>query len=147
METVDILVVEDNPADARLVVEVFNEFNVKTKINIVEDGIKAMDYLYKRNKYKDYKTPSLIILDLNLPKKNGREVLKEIKNDNKLKLIPVIVLTTSRDDRDICESYEYCANAYIAKPTDFEEFVKVIRTFEDFWFNTARLPRVDGKID
>jgi len=144
MGTVDILVVEDNPADARLVMEVFNEFDIKTRINVVRDGVKAIDYLYKRDKYKDHKTPNLIILDLNLPKKSGREVLKEIKKEDKLKLIPVVVLTTSRDDRDICESYEYCANAYIAKPADFDEFVRVIRTFEDFWFNTALLPDVNS---
>ena len=96
--------------------------------------------MYKKGKYKDYATPNLILLDLNLPKKDGREVLKEIKNNDKLSIIPVIVLTTSRDEGDICGSYRNHANAYVTKPTDFEEFEKLISTFEDFWLKMTILP-------
>lgn len=141
---VGVLVVEDNPADARLIKEACSGFAVKNKVDIVENGMEAMDYLYKRNNYKDVKTPNLIILDLNLPKKSGREVLKEIKEEDNLKFIPVIVLTTSSDDEDIYESYRNHANAYVIKPTDFDEFDEVICSFEDLWFNSAILP-VGGK--
>lgn len=138
---VNILIVEDNPADARLIIEVFDGFTIKNKVNIVENGVEALDYLYKRDKYKDVKTPSLIILDLNLPKKDGREVLKEIKQNKELRLIPVVVLTTSRDENDICGAYMNYANAYLTKPTDFNEFIDLINTFESFWFNKAVLPQ------
>lgn len=137
---VNILIVEDNPADARLIIEVFDGFTIKNKVNIVENGVEALDYLYKRDKYKDVKTPSLIILDLNLPKKDGREVLKEIKQNKELRLIPVVVLTTSRDENDICGAYMNYANAYLTKPTDFNEFIDLINTFESFWFDKAVLP-------
>lgn len=132
--------VEDNPADARLIKEACSGFAVKNKVNIVENGREAMDYLYKRGEYKDVEMPNIIILDLNLPKKSGREVLKEVKEDDNLKLIPVIVLTTSSDDEDICDSYGHYASAYVIKPADFDEFDEVICSFENFWFNTAILP-------
>lgn len=141
--TTEILLIEDDHAEARLITEVFEEFKPNINITDVNDGINAMDYLYKRGKYKDSKTPSLIILDLNLPKKDGHEVLKEIKLDKELKCIPVVVLTTSDDDRDILEAYENHVNAYLTKPTDIDEFTKVIRIFEDFWINKATLPKRD----
>ena len=141
IQFVDILIVEDNPADARLIMEVFDGFTTKNKVNIIENGVEALDYLYKRNKYKDVKTPRLIILDLNLPKKDGREVLKEIKQNKELRLIPVVILTTSRDENDICGAYMNYANAYLTKPTDFDEFIDLINTFENFWFNKVVLPK------
>lgn len=137
---VGVLVVEDNPADARLIKEACSGFAVKNRVTVVENGLEAMDYLYKRGKYKGVETPNIIILDLNLPKKSGREVLKEIKEDDNLKLIPVIVLTTSSDDEDICEAYRHHASAYIIKPADFDEFDDVICSFENFWFNISILP-------
>ena len=137
---VGVLVVEDNPADAHLIKEACSGFTIKNKVTIVENGIDAVDYLYKRGKYNNVKTPNLIILDLNLPKKSGLEVLKEINEDDYLKWVHVIVLTTSRDENDICNSYKYNASAYVIKPTDFEEFDEVVCNFEDFWFNTAILP-------
>ncbi|MGB9936706.1 MAG: response regulator [Methanobacterium sp.] len=140
MKMVDTLVVEDNPGDARLIMEAFDGFAVENKINVVPNGAEAMDYLYKNGKYKDVKTPHIIILDLNLPKKDGRSVLKEIKTDSSLRKIPVIVLTTSKDETDICSSYMNYANAYMTKPTDFDDFIDLINTFESFWFSKVILP-------
>jgi len=138
---IDVLVVEDNPADARLIREAFDCFNEKCDIKLAEDGVEASDYLHKRGKYKNCKTPQLILLDLNLPKKNGRELLIEIKKDDELRLIPIIILTTSNDNKDVCVAYWNYANAYIAKPTDFDEFEELIKVFEDFWFKMAILPK------
>ncbi|HML05179.1 MAG TPA: response regulator [Methanobacterium sp.] len=138
---IDVLVVEDNPADARLIMEAFDCFNEKCDIKLVEDGVEASDYLYKRGKYNNCKTPQLILLDLNLPKKNGRDLLIEIKNDDKLRLIPIIILTTSNDNNDVCVAYWNYANAYIAKPSDFDEFEELIKIFEAFWFRMAILPK------
>ncbi len=143
LSNVEILLVEDNPAETRLITEVFSEFEFNVSMNTVKDGISAMDYLYRRGNYEDSEAPSLIILDLNLPKKNGREVLKEIKLDKNLKCIPVIILTTSNDDNDITESYNNYANAYMTKPADFDKFKEIIQTFKDFWINKATLPRKD----
>ena len=140
MEFVEVLLVEDNPADARLIKEACSGFAIKNEVFVVDNGVDAMEYLFKQGKYENCKTPNLIILDLNLPKKGGREVLKEIKSDSDLKLIPVIVLTTSSNEEDICESYMHYANAYITKPTDFNEFEDVICDFENFWFKRAVLP-------
>ncbi len=141
MDVTEVLVVEDNPADARLITEVFDDFDVKHNINVVKNGVEATDYLFKKGKYKDSKTPHLILLDLNLPLKDGRAVLKEIKKDEKLRLIPIIILTTSKNEDDICESYKNYANAYLPKPTDFDEFERFIGIFEEFWFKMALLPR------
>jgi CheY-like chemotaxis protein len=139
-KTVEVLLIEDNPADACLIKEACSGFAIKNEVAHVDNGIRALDYLYKRGEYGDSKTPNLIILDLNLPIKNGREVLKEIKNDDNLKLIPVIVLTTSSDSEDICESYRQHASVYLTKPSNFDEFDDLICSFEDFWFNKAILP-------
>lgn len=138
---IDILIVEDNPADARLIMEAFECFNEKCDIKWVEDGVTASDYLYKKGKYKNCKTPQLILLDLNLPGKNGQELLIEIKSDTKLRLIPIIILTTSNNEDDVCVAYTNYANAYIPKPTDFEEFEELIHIFEVFWFKMAILPK------
>jgi two-component system, chemotaxis family, response regulator Rcp1 len=139
----EILLVEDNPAEARLIVEVFDGFAIKNNITIVTDGDEAMNYLNKKDKYKNRKCPSLIILDLNLPKKDGREVLKVIKYDEKLKIIPVIVLTTSSNEEDVKMAYSNYASAYLTKPSELHEFVKLIKLFEGFWFNCATLPKCD----
>ena len=135
-----ILLVEDNPADARLIVEVFDEFRGQNKLTVVVDGTEALDYLNKKGHYKDIECPSLIILDLNLPKKDGREILKEVKNNEKLKRIPIVVLTTSSDEQDIMAAYGNGASAYLTKPSDFNEFEELIKTFEDFWLKWATLP-------
>lgn len=140
---VEILLIEDNPAETRLIMEVFNENKHPVNIIGTKDGLEAIDYLYKKGKYENCKTPSLIILDLNLPKKNGLEVLEEIKTDNKLKRIPVIVLTGSTDDNDIFESYEHYANACMNKSADFDKFRKDIRAFKNYWFNNVVLPKKD----
>lgn len=139
----EILLVEDNPAEARLIVEVFDGFAIKNNITIVTDGDEAMDYLNKKGKYKNRKCPSIIILDLNLPKKDGREVLKEIKYDEKLKIIPVIVLTTSSDEGDVKMAYSNYASAFVTKPSELYELVELIKLFEGFWFQLATLPSCD----
>ena len=136
----EILLIEDNPAEMRLIMEVFNEDTYPVHIIGVRDGVEAMDYLYKKGKYKDCKTPSLIILDLSLPRKDGFEVLEEVKIDNKLKHIPVIVLTGSKDDKDIFESYGHYANACMGKSSNFDKFRKDIRAFKNYWFNNVILP-------
>jgi CheY-like chemotaxis protein len=136
-----ILLIEDNPADARLIVEAFDGYKVKNNLTIVTDGAEAMDYLNKKGKYQDRDCPSVIILDLNLPKKDGRDVLKDIKDDEKLKRIPVIVLTTSSDEKDIKYSYGNYASAYLTKPSDLCDFIELIWSFEDFWFKWVTLPK------
>jgi CheY-like chemotaxis protein len=137
----ELLLVEDNPAEARLISEVFDEFKIRNHVTIVTDGAEAMDYLNKKGKYKDRKCPSLIILDLNLPKKSGREVLKEIKRDKKLKRVPVIILTVSSDEDDVNGSYDNFASAFLTKPNNLKEFIDLIGAFEDFWFKWATLPK------
>lgn len=146
METpniIDILVIEDNPDETSLIAKIIDIHKWNINFNNVKDGIEAMDYLHKRGRYKDNKTPSLILLDLNLPKKSGLEVLKEIKTDNVLKCIPVIVLTISTDDKDILESYKYHANAYISKPDNLDKFIESIHTFKEFWFNIVQLHKIE----
>lgn len=137
---VNILIVEDNYPDVLLAKEVLIEAKVKNTLNVVEDGEKAMDYLLKKGKYVDAKTPDLILLDLNLPRKDGREVLIEIKDNPELKRIPVIILTTSKAEEDIVNMYEHHANAYITKPVDFNQFIEVIKGLENFWLSIVKLP-------
>lgn len=134
-----ILLVEDNPGDIRLTQEALKESQTDIHLDVVTDGEQAVDFLFKRGKFSDSVRPNLILLDLNLPKKNGIEVLKEIKVDDSLKKIPVIVLTTSDADHDINKAYSLHANCYILKPVDFDDFARVIRLVESFWFNTAKL--------
>lgn len=136
----DILLVEDNPGDVRLTKEAFKESKICNIINVMEDGVEAMRYLRKEGKYKDAVRPDLILLDLNLPKMDGREVLREIKSDTNLKRIPVAVLTTSKDEEDIFKSYDLHANCYITKPIDLKQFVAVVKSLEDFWFTIVTLP-------
>lgn len=143
-EAVDILLVEDNPGDVRLTEEAFEEGCINNELHVVEDGAAALDYLYQRGSYEDVTRPHLILLDLNLPKVGGIEVLEEIKNDSELKSIPVIVLTSSEAEQDIVKSYELHTNAYLTKPINPDEFIELVRTFEDFWFTLVRLPQHKG---
>lgn len=141
---IHILLVEDNPGDMRLTVEALKEGKVRNEMSWAKDGVEALDFLYRRGSFADAEMPDLILLDLNLPKKNGREVLEEIKNDPKLKAIPVVVLTTSRAEEDILRSYELHANCYIIKPVDLDKFMAVIKAIDHFWLSiVARPPHVE----
>jgi len=137
---IEILLVEDNPGDIRLTQEVLKEGKVKNTLSIVENGVQAISFLRKESEYHDAPTPDLILLDLNLPKKDGREVLLEIKNDPELKKIPVVVLTTSQSEEDILKVYDLNANCYISKPVDFGQFIDVVKSIEDFWLSIVKLP-------
>jgi chemotaxis family two-component system response regulator Rcp1 len=137
---VEILLVEDNPADARLTREVFEGGRLTTHLNIVSDGEEALAFLRREGPYAESPRPKLVLLDLNLPRKDGREVLQELKSDPALSRIPVIVLTTSAAEADILHSYDLQANCFITKPLDLDEFFDVVRAIEDFWLTTARLP-------
>ena len=137
---VEILLVEDNPGDIRLTEEALRESRVSNNLHKVENGVEAMAFLRRRGKYADAAHPDLVLLDLNLPLKDGREVLEEIKSDEQLKRIPVIVLTTSSAEVDILHTYDNHGNAYITKPIDLDQFVKAIKAIEDFWFKVVMLP-------
>jgi two-component system, chemotaxis family, response regulator Rcp1 len=139
---IEILLVEDNIGDIRLTQEAFKEGKVRNNMAIVMDGVEAMEYLRKQGKHTDAKRPDVILLDLNLPKKDGREVLAEIKIDPSLKRIPVIVLTTSKAEEDILRSYDLHANCYIQKPVDFGQFIEVIISIEHFWLSIVTIPKV-----
>lgn len=141
MRIIDILLVEDNPGDIRLTKEVLKEGKIKNMLSVVNDGEEAINFLKKNGKYKDAISPDLILLDLNLPKKNGREVLIQIKSDPELSSIPVIILTTSDAENDIISTYASHANCYITKPVDFNQFINVIRVIEDFWLTIVKLPK------
>lgn len=144
MHPVEILLVEDNPGDVRLTIEALKESKILNNLNIVADGIEAMDYLFRKGEYRNRPHPDLIILDLNLPKKDGREILAEIKEEELLKRIPVVILTTSEADEDIIMTYNLHANCYITKPVSIEKFIKVVKSIGDFWFTIVKLPP-DGK--
>jgi two-component system, chemotaxis family, response regulator Rcp1 len=137
----EILLVEDNPGDVRLTMELLKNHPYLENLQIVYDGEEAIRFLRKQDKYSETTTPNLVILDLNLPKKNGLEVLKEIKSDKELKHIPVIVLTSSEAETDIMNSYELYANCYITKPVDFQTFAKQFNILLDFWCRLARIPK------
>jgi two-component system, chemotaxis family, response regulator Rcp1 len=137
---IEILLVEDNPGDIRLTQEVLNEGKVHNSLSIVENGVQAISFLRKENEYQDAPTPDLILLDLNLPKKDGREVLLDIKNDPELKKIPVVVLTTSQSEEDILKVYDLNANCYISKPVDLGQFIDVVKSIENFWLSIVKLP-------
>lgn len=140
METIDILLVEDNPGDVRLTKEALKDAKVLNEVYVAQDGIEAMEFLQRKGRFSNVPTPDLILLDLNLPRKDGREVLAEIKQDPKLKRIPVVILTTSKADEDIIRTYNLHANAYITKPVDLSRFIEIIHTLEEFWFSIVRLP-------
>ena len=137
---IEILLVEDNPGDVRLTIEALKEGRFANLINVAVDGFEAMAFLRREGKYANASRPDLILLDLNLPKKNGREVLAEIKADSNLKRIPVVVLTSSQAEKDIVATYNLHANCYITKPVDFEQFICVVKSIEDFWFAVVKLP-------
>jgi len=137
---IEILLVEDSPSDAALTIEALEAGKIANNLVRVADGVEAMEYLKREGKYAKAKRPDLIMLDLNLPRKDGREVLAELKNDKDLRIIPVIVLTTSRADKDILQSYELNANCYITKPVDFKHFMEVVRTIKEFWLTVVTLP-------
>lgn len=135
---IDVLLVEDDPGDVDLTREALTDGDGRVQLHVVEDGVKAIEYLHHEGVYAEAKQPDLILLDLNLPKKDGREVLKEIKNDESLKTIPVVVLTTSDSETDISKTYRDGANSYVTKPVGFDKFKKVIQSIEDFWFGTVK---------
>ncbi len=141
MRPFNILLVEDNAGDIRLVKEGLKERKLYHNLHVVEDGEKAMEFLRQEDEFSGAPRPDLVLLDLNLPRKDGREVLSEIKNDMKLKNIPIIVLTTSDAEQDIMKTYEHHANCYVTKPVDFEQFNMVIAAIEKFWFTVAKLPQ------
>ena len=136
----EVLLVEDNPGDARLTREAMKEGRIPNNLNVVPDGVEAMDFLRKKGRYLNSPRPDLILLDLNLPRMNGREVLQEIKSDPTLRRIPVMVLTTSNAEQDLTSAYNLHANCYITKPVDLEQFMTVVRSIEHFWFRIVTLP-------
>ncbi|MEW5928838.1 MAG: response regulator [Gemmatimonadota bacterium] len=141
--SIEVLLVEDNPGDVRLMREAFWEVDVRHCLHTASDGVEAIDFLRRRDGYARAPRPDLIVLDLNLPRKDGREVLAEIKADDRLRHIPVVVLSSSTAAEDVAGAYDLHANCYVSKPVDFDEFVNVVRSIETFWFNTARLPTLE----
>lgn len=137
---IEILLVEDNPGDVRLTVEALKEGRVRNSLAVAKDGVEALAYLRRQGSHASANRPDLILLDLNLPRKDGREVLAEIKEDPVLRRIPVVVLTTSRAEEDILRTYDLHANCYITKPVDLDQFISVIRSIDDFWLTVVRLP-------
>lgn len=141
---INLLLVEDNPGDVRLIREAFDEAEIVNNMNVVADGVEAMAYLRREGAYSLAPRPDIVLLDLNLPKKDGREVLTDIKADEDLKRIPVIVLTSSNAERDILSTYGLHANCYVTKPADLDEFISVVRSIHGFWLGVAKLP---GMVD
>lgn len=137
---IEILLVEDNPGDARLTKEALKEGKVRNNIYVVPDGEEALAYLRREGKYGDAVRPDLVLLDLNLPKKDGREVLQEIKQDPSLRRIPVVILTSSKAEEDIVKSYDQYANCYITKPVELDQFLNVAKSIEEFWLSIVKLP-------
>jgi CheY-like chemotaxis protein len=140
---IEILLVEDNAPDVRLTKEALKEGKVRNNLAVVSDGVEALDYLYRRGSYADVTRPDIILLDLNLPRKDGREVLAEIKADPSLRRIPIVVLTTSSAEEDVIKTYDLHVNCYITKPVDMEQFVSVVKAIDSFWFEVVRLPVSD----
>ena len=138
---IDILLVEDNPGDVRLTREGLKESKVLNTLHVVEDGVRALAFLRREGEYAGKPRPDLILLDLNLPKKDGREVLEEIKSDASLRRIPVVVLTTSTSQEDVQKTYDLHANSYVTKPADLEQFIQVVKSLDDFWFSIVKLPK------
>ena len=137
---IEVLLVEDNPGDAQLTRIALEDSKISIHLSVVEDGVEAMAFLRKEEKYSTAVHPDIVLLDLNLPRKDGREVLAEIKGDENLKRIPVVVLTTSQAEEDILKAYNLAANCYITKPVDFDQFVKIVQSIENFWFAIVKLP-------
>ena len=140
VKPIELLLVEDSEPDVRLTIEALREAKVKNRLWVAEDGVEALDFLKRQGRYADAPRPDLILLDLNLPRKDGRQVLKEIKGDDSLKRIPVVVLTTSKSEEDVLRAYNLHANCYITKPVDFTRFMDVVKSIENFWLTVVRLP-------
>ena len=140
MRAIEILMIEDNPGDVRLTREAFHDGRIWNRMHVVEDGLSALDFLYQRGPYTDVPRPDLILLDLNLPRMDGREVLSVVKADPVLRVIPVVVLTTSQAEEDVLRAYHLNANCYVTKPVDFEQFIRVVQAIENFWLTVVRLP-------
>jgi two-component system, chemotaxis family, response regulator Rcp1 len=143
--SIQVLLVEDNPGDVRLTKEALKEGKMLNRVTVVGDGVEALSFLRRQGKYADAGQPDLILLDLNLPKKDGRQVLAEIKGDPRLKRIPVVVLTTSSAEEDILKTYDLHANCYVTKPVDLEQFMHVVKSIEDFWVTVVKLPSEDAE--
>jgi CheY-like chemotaxis protein len=137
---IDILLVEDDPGDVLMTREAFEHHKIRNALHVAADGVEALEFLNREGRFREAPRPGLILLDLNLPRKDGREVLGEIKQDPRLRTIPVVVLTTSEAEEDILRSYDLHANAYVTKPVDFEKFVEVVRKIDDFWVTVVQLP-------
>ena len=145
MNMIDILLVEDNPGDIDLVKEALSDAKVGNKLHVVKDGHEALAYLRRQEGFAAATRPGIVLLDLNLPRMDGREVLKEVKSDPELRSIPIVVMTTSKDEEDILKAYDLQANCYITKPVDFEQFMKAIRSLEDFWLTVVQLPKTNDQ--
>ncbi|MFJ5990112.1 Response regulator receiver domain-containing protein [Lentzea waywayandensis] len=141
LNVIDVLLVEDDPGDALMTQEAFEHHKIRNSLHIVKDGVEALEFLRREGQYENAPRPGLILLDLNLPRKDGREVLSEVKNDAELRSIPVVVLTTSEAEEDILRSYSLYANAYVTKPVDFDRFIEVVRQIDDFFVTVVKLPR------
>lgn len=140
VRAIEILMVEDNPGDVRLTREAFKDGRVWNRLHVVEDGVAALDFLYRRTPHEQAPRPDVILLDLNLPRMDGREVLSVIKSDPALRIIPVVVLTTSDAEEDVLRAYDLNANCYVTKPVDLEQFIRIVQSIEDFWLTVVRLP-------
>jgi CheY-like chemotaxis protein len=143
LAVVDVLLVEDDPGDVVLIREAFEYNKVHNALHVVSDGVQALDFLYRRDGHENAPRPDLVLLDLNLPRKDGREVLEEVKADPDLRTIPIVVLTTSEAEEDIVRSYDLHANAYVTKPVDFDRFIEVVRLIDDFFVTVVKLPTRD----
>lgn len=139
-EKVKVLLVEDSIADSTLILEVFKDEHIDAQVSVVRDGIEAMQFLTKEGQYADMESPDIVILDLNLPRMNGREVLAQIKNNPKLATIPIVILTTSTAQEDILATYELRANCFVTKPVDLDQFVAIVRSIDKFWFMAVKYP-------
>jgi chemotaxis family two-component system response regulator Rcp1 len=146
VKPIEILLVEDNPGDVRLTKEALKEAKVINHLTVLKDGVEALTFLRREGQYANAPRPHLILLDLNLPKKDGREVLAEIKDDEKLKRIPVVVLTTSQNEQDVLKTYNLHANCYVTKPVDLEQFITVVKSIEDFWLGIVVLPKNGNQV-
>lgn len=140
VEPIEILLVEDNRGDVDLTLEALEEAKVHNRVHVAEDGVAAMEFLRREGPHADAPRPDLVLLDLNMPRKDGREVLREIKEDPSLRRIPVVVLTTSQGEQDVLDAYDHRANAYIVKPVDIDQFFRIVRSLQDFWVTVVRLP-------
>ncbi len=139
---IDVLLVEDDPGDVLMTREAFEDYKVRNQLHVVNDGVEAMAFLRREGEYADAPVPDLVLLDLNMPRKDGREVLAEVKEDLALRLIPIVVLTTSAAERDLVKSYDLHANAYVVKPLDLDRFTEVVQAIENFWFTIVKLPQM-----